>query len=56
MGKFRNQNRGLVIDCEGGYFAGDASGGAVFDHQGKKIKDILDDGSSKKLETSHLSN
>ncbi len=56
MGKFRNQNRGLVIDCEGGYFAGDASGGAFFDHQGKKIKDILDDGSSKKLETSHLSN
>jgi predicted dehydrogenase len=56
MGKFRNQNRGLVIDCEGGCFAGDASGGALFDHQGKKIKDIPDDGSSKGLETSHLSN
>jgi hypothetical protein len=45
-----------VIDCEGGYFAGDASGGAVFDKQGNKIKDILDDGGSEKLETSHLSN
>ena len=56
IGKFRNQNRGLVIDCEGGYFAGDASGGAVFDKQGKKIKDFPDDGSSKGLETSHLSN
>jgi predicted dehydrogenase len=56
MGKFRNQNRGLVIDCEGGYFAGDASGGAFFDNQGKKIKDIVDDGSSKSLEASHLSN
>jgi hypothetical protein len=56
MGKFRNQNRGLVIDCEGGYFAGDASGGALFDHQGKKTKDIPDDGSSKTLETTHLSN
>ena len=45
-----------MIDCEGGYFAGDASGGAVFDKQGKKIKDIPDDGGSEKLETSHLSN
>ena len=40
MGRFRGQNRGVVIDCEGGYFAGDASGGALFDRQGKKIKDI----------------
>ena len=56
IGKFRNQNRGLVIDCEGGYFAGDASGGALFDKQGKKIKDFPDDGSSKGLETSHVSN
>src|SRR5437899_5045524 len=56
MGKFRNQNHGLVIDCEGGYFAGDASGGALFDQQGKKIKDFPDDGSSNRLETSHMSN
>ena len=56
IGKFRNQDHGLVIDCEGGYFAGDASGGAFFDKQGRKIKDIPDDGSEKKLETAHLSN
>jgi len=56
MGKFRNRNSGLVIDCEGGYFAGDASGGALFDKQGKKIKDFPDDGGSKGLETSHMSN
>jgi predicted dehydrogenase len=56
MGNFRNQNRGLVIDCAGGYFAGDASGGALFDNQGKKIKDFLDEGESKGLETAHLSN
>jgi hypothetical protein len=43
-------------DCEGGYLAGDASGGAVFDNQGKKIKDIPDDAGSSKLEASHLSN
>src|SRR6185503_1507693 len=56
MGEFRNRSGGLVIDCEGGYFAGDASGGALFEKQGKKIKDIPDDGSGKKLEALHLSN
>jgi len=56
MGRFRNHTNGIVIDCEGGYFAGDASGGALFDKQGKKIKDIVDNGESKTLETSHLSN
>jgi hypothetical protein len=56
MGKFRDQNRGLVIDCAGGYFAGDASGGTVFDGQGKKIKEFPNDGGSRGLEASHLSN
>jgi predicted dehydrogenase len=56
IGKFRNQNHGILIDCENGYFAGDATGGAWFDPQGKKIKDIPDDGSSKNLETAHLAN
>lgn len=56
IGKFRNRSGGLLIDCEGGYFAGDASGGALYDYQGKKIKDIPNDGSASKLENSHLSN
>jgi predicted dehydrogenase len=56
IGKFRNRSGGLVIDCEGGYFAGDASGGALFDKEGKKIRDFPDDGSSKGLETAHLWN
>jgi len=56
IGKFRNLTNGLVIDCEGGYFTGDATGGAIFDHQGKKIKDIPNDRSSDHLEVSHLSN
>ncbi len=56
LGKFRSRNRGVVIDCEGGYFAGDASGGAVFDKAGNKVKDFPDDGSSKTLETTHLAN
>ena len=55
MGKFRNRDHGVIIDCEGGYFAGDAAGGALFDNKGKKIKDIKDEGSSRRLETAHLS-
>jgi predicted dehydrogenase len=55
MGRFRGQSKGVVIDCEGGYFAGDASGGAIFDRQGKKIQDIADGDSPKAMETAHLS-
>jgi predicted dehydrogenase len=55
MGKFRGQNKGVVIDCEGGYFAGDASGGAFFDRKGKKIQDLGQGDSPKALELAHLS-
>ncbi|WP_406694398.1 Gfo/Idh/MocA family oxidoreductase [Singulisphaera sp. Ch08] len=55
MGRFRGQNKGVVIDCEEGYFAGDASGGAIFDRQGKKIEDIADGDSPKAMEIAHLS-
>ena len=55
MGKFRGQNKGVVIDCEGGYFAGDASGGAIFDRQGKKVQDLGKGDSPKALELAHLS-
>jgi hypothetical protein len=55
MGKFRGQNKGVVINCEGGYFAGDASGGAIFDRQGKKVHDLGKGDSPKALELAHLS-
>jgi predicted dehydrogenase len=55
MGKFRGQNKGVLIDCEGGYFAGDATGGALFDRQGKKVRDLSDGDSPKALELAHLS-
>jgi predicted dehydrogenase len=56
IGRYRGRSGGLVIDCEGGYFAGDASGGAFYDLQGNPIKAVPDDGSSKGLETAHLAN
>jgi predicted dehydrogenase len=55
MGRFRGQNKGVVIDCEGGYFAGDASGGAIFDRQGKEVQDLGAGDSPKALELAHLS-
>jgi predicted dehydrogenase len=55
MGKFRGQNKGVVIDCEGGYFAGESSGGAIFDRQGKKIQDLGKGDSPKSLELAHIS-
>jgi predicted dehydrogenase len=55
MGKFRGQNGDVVIDCERGYFAGDASSGAIFDREGKKVQDLGRGDSPKELELAHLS-
>jgi predicted dehydrogenase len=55
IGKFRGHDKGILIDCEGGYFAGDASGGAFFDRQGKKIQDLPKGDNAKALELAHLS-
>ncbi len=55
MGKFKGQNKGIIIDCEGGYFAGDASGGSIFDREGKKVRDLGKGDSPESLERAHLS-
>jgi predicted dehydrogenase len=54
IGTFRGQNKGVVIDCAGGSFAGDATGGAFFDRQGKKIQDLEGADTPKALELAHL--
>jgi predicted dehydrogenase len=56
MGTFRGRGRGLIIDCEGGYFAGESSGGTLFDPKGKKIRDVTADASGGRLEVRHLTN
>jgi len=43
LGKFRDLGQGVVIDCEGGYFAGNSFGGAVFDKEGRKMKEFFGD-------------
>ncbi len=35
---------GVVIECEQGYFAGGASGGWIYDNDGKKVKQFSSDG------------
>jgi predicted dehydrogenase len=54
IGKFRGTGRGVVVDCEGGYYIGDAGGGTVFDKQGKKIKEIK--ASTSPEESLHMAN
>lgn len=56
LGKFRGSSGGIVIVCEGGYFAGDYTSGAVFDHNGKKIRDFQDGSKAGGIEISHLAN
>ncbi|NLX94555.1 MAG: Gfo/Idh/MocA family oxidoreductase [Rhodopirellula sp.] len=56
MGRFRNQDRGAVIDCEGGFLAGDFAGAAMFDHRGRTIKEFRDGRKAKDLQRAHLAN
>jgi predicted dehydrogenase len=53
-GKFRGRNGGIVIDCEGGYLAGDGSGATLFDKQGAAIKELKPDAGTDELELAHL--
>lgn len=56
IGKFRGASGGLLIDCEHGYFAGDSSRAALFDYDGKKIKDIENPERGADLEIAHWKN
>jgi len=41
---YRGTSFGMVIQCEGGYFAGGRGGGWAYDNDGKKIKQFPGDG------------
>jgi len=41
---FRGTNFGMIIYCEGGYFAGGRGGGWAYDNNGKRIKQFPGDG------------
>ena len=56
IGKFRGSGRGVVIDCEGGYYVGQRSGGTVFDRQGKKIKEIRSSSERRDIQVRHMAN
>ena len=56
LDKFRGIGRGLVVECEGGFFAGDSPGGAAFDRQGKKIKEFDAGQKPVDIETAHVAN
>jgi len=56
IGAYRGRTGGVVIECEGGYFAGDSAGGALFDRQGRKIRDILKERLPEFPDSVHLAN
>jgi len=41
MDNFKGVRIGVVIECEGGYFAGSTGGGWVYDNDGKKIQQFV---------------
>jgi predicted dehydrogenase len=56
LAKYRGINRGIVVACEGGYYAGDAPGGAIFDTKGRKIKDLELGQKAQEVEEAHVAN
>lgn len=40
MDQYRGVRIGMVVECEGGYFAGGAGGGVVYDPDGKRMKGL----------------
>ncbi|MCX7886295.1 MAG: Gfo/Idh/MocA family oxidoreductase, partial [Verrucomicrobiae bacterium] len=56
LGAFRNASRGIVIVCEGGWFAGENTGGAAYDTQGKLIREFKGGRKTGELEAAHLAN
>ncbi|MGH7959210.1 MAG: Gfo/Idh/MocA family protein, partial [Opitutaceae bacterium] len=44
MDAYRGIRVGLTVQCEGGYFAGGANGGGVYDSAGKKMKQFSSSG------------
>ncbi len=44
MDNYRGTRVGIVIECEGGYFAGGTGGGWVYDKDGKRVKQFDGDG------------
>jgi len=44
---FRSVREGVILQCEGGYFAGLRGGGSIYDKQGQRIKQFVGDGGRK---------
>jgi predicted dehydrogenase len=56
IGEFRGTGRGVVVDCEGGYYVGDTGGGTVFDRAGNRIKEINPSSDHDDPEALHVAN
>ena len=50
MDNYRGVRVGVVIECEGGYFAGGDGGGWVYDRDGKRVRQFASTGGDKHIE------
>jgi hypothetical protein len=47
MDNYKGIRVGIVIECEGGYFAGGGGGGWIYDNSGNRVKQFKGDGGGK---------
>ena len=50
MDQYRGVRIGIVIECEHGYFAGGAGGGAIYDSAGKRVRGLPSSGGGAHVE------
>ena len=55
-GQYRGTNRGIVIECEGGYCVADAEAATVFDQRGKKVREFRSEQNPSNMVKAHLAN
>lgn len=56
LAKYRGIKCGVVVDFEGGYYAADEPGGAIFDPKGRKIKGFALGQTPQAIATAHTAN
>ncbi len=56
IGSFEGLGRGTIVECEGGQFRGDISGGQIFDKDSRPIEEFRDQGTRRDIETKHVAN
>lgn len=55
-GKFKGRSGGIVIECDGGYLAGDATKVAAYDKEDRQIREFRAEDRASDVEVAHFTN